>query len=107
MSRLPLPEEVSIADAIAFDAFTPEQKRVAMAGVAIHEYLETRITESEERARSEAYERGVADHATEVNDALHAGLDRLALLRQKFSTADSRYTELGEIVADLTKLVTP
>jgi hypothetical protein len=107
MNRLPLPEEVTVADAIAFDAFTPEQKRVAVAGVAIHEYLSDRIEEVQEAAQAAAYDEGYAARSAQIDAALHHGLDRLALLRQKFSTSDSRYTELGEIVADLTKLVTP
>jgi sulfur carrier protein ThiS len=107
MSRLPLPEEVTVADAIAFDAFTPEQKRIAVAGVALHEYVAEHILDAIEASRETVRENARAERSAEINDILHAGLDRLALLRQKFSTSDSRYTELGEIVADLTKLVTP
>jgi hypothetical protein len=107
MSRLPLPEEVTVADAIAFDAFTPEQKRIAVAGVAIHEYLADHISMRWKRHGRRVRENYARRARPQINDVLHAGLDRLALLRQKFSTSDSRYTELGEIVADLTKLVTP
>lgn len=107
MSRLPLPEEVSVADAIAFDAFTPEQKRIAIAGVAIHQYLEDHIETALESARSDAHDEGYAERGEQIAEGLHAALDKLALVRQKVATADSRYTELGEVIADLTKLVTP
>lgn len=106
-SRLPHPEEVSIADAIAFDNFTPEQKRVAIAGVAIHEWLQKRVEEEIEAAAANEFERGFAVCAEQNNATLHDALDRLQLLRQKISTADTRYTELGEIIADLSKSVTP
>jgi hypothetical protein len=107
MSRLPFPEEVSIADAMAFEAFTPEQKRIAVAGVAIHEYLKDRIEEEVESARFRADEEGFARGRGAIDEALHHALDRLALLRQKFSTSDTRYTELGAIIGDLSKLVQP
>lgn len=107
MSRLPLPEEVTVADAIAFDAFTPEQKRIAVAGVALHDYVAEHILDGIEDGIETACENARAERTAEINDALHAALDKLALLRQKIATADSRYTELGEIVADLAKLVTP
>lgn len=111
MTRLPFPEEVSLADAMAFDDFTPEQKRIAVAGVAIQEWLQDRMKDAEEDARLRGYEQGhvhgLAERRRVLDEPLHHILDRLALLRQKITTADSRYTELGEIIGDLTKLVVP
>lgn len=105
MSRLPYPEEISLADALAFDAFTPEQRRIAIAGVALHRHLEERIAEEIASATSDGFDVGYAKRTQELDEPLHLILDRLSLLRQQIATADTRYLELGEIIADLTKLV--
>lgn len=102
MSRLPYPEEVSVADAIAFEAFTDEQKRIAVAGIALHAYLRER----ESDARAEGFDAGVASvwaDSDVTGGALLADLsgvlDELQLFRQSIATADTRYSKLGEILA--------
>jgi hypothetical protein len=119
-ARLPFPEEVSIADALAFEQWPPEQRRIAIAGLA----LDAMLRERESEARREGFDAGkkagldeammtlshtsakaevagyIGAHATA---RLHELLDRLQLFRQQLATYDTRYNALGEILADFTK----
>jgi hypothetical protein len=111
MTRMPFPEEVSVADAMAFEAWPEEQKRVARAGIALGAY----IAERESEARKEGFDAGKAAGLAETNPhgalmlnvvgkpTMHELLDRLQLFRQHLATYDTRYNTLGEILADFAK----
>jgi hypothetical protein len=51
----PRTDDISLADALAFEAFTDEQKRIAFAGVAMHDVMEDKI----EEARREGFDDGI------------------------------------------------
>jgi hypothetical protein len=103
MTRMPFPEEVSVADAMAFESWSEEQKRIARAGIALGAY----IAERESEARKEGFDAGRASTGLMLNvvgkPVMHELLDRLQLFRQHLATYDTRYGTLGEILADFTK----
>lgn len=104
MSR-PRTDDISLADALAFDSFTPEQKRIAFAGVAIHDEMEDRI----ERARREAFDDGLAaaieDRNTRFADEINEQTDRLALAISMLPEGHSIGGELRDIRRKLDALV--
>lgn len=93
----------TVADAIEFDRWTPEQKRIARAGIAIEE----RITEERSKARSEGFDAGKAAGLAEASselkdkyeDVLAEAYTKLRLLIPRFAPADSRVDDLREITA--------
>lgn len=109
MSR-PRTDDISLADALAFDSFTPEQKRIAFAGVAMHDEMEDRI----ERARREGFDDGIEAGRREklgeeerdpLCDDLDEQINKLALAIPMLPTGHSVETELRDIRRALTTIV--
>lgn len=109
MSR-PRTDDISLADALAFDAFTPEQKRIAFAGVAMHDEIEDRV----ETARREGFDDGLAaarrehieeNERTDVCDALDEQVNKLALAIPMLPEGHSIGDELRDIRRVLTSIV--
>lgn len=109
---MPHPDSISLADALAFDAFTDEQKRIAFAGVALHDTIEARL----EDARREGFDDGHAaalDETRDVRDARDADLadriddqaNKLALAIPLLPLGHTADAELRAIRRALTDLV--
>lgn len=107
----------SIADAIEFDNWTDEQKRIARAGIEVERVWGTRISD----ARAEGYDAGLAaaraiderDNAGAVRkvtdkyeDVLADVWSRLRMLLPQFSQGDARAETLREITAVVDKGIT-
>jgi flagellar biosynthesis/type III secretory pathway protein FliH len=99
--------EGTIADAMAFDAWTPEQKRIARAGIVV----ETKIEKAREAAHHEGFEEGHALGEAEARrDAVNLYEDLLAdvwaklrLLIPQFAEHDTRLESLREVTEIVAK----
>lgn len=93
---------MSLADALAFEELDEATKRVAYAGVMLHE----RMDKAREEGRIEGFDAGRASIPfPKVSDAVHDVYERLLLFRQGINPNDTRYAQLGEIIADLGKAI--
>lgn len=94
-------DHLSLADALAFDSFTDEQKRIAYAGVELH----SRIEEKLEEARVAGFDEGRIAARENLADDIEEQANKLALAIPLLPTGHTAESELRMIRRALTDLV--
>ena len=102
-------DHLSLADALAFENFTDEQKRIAYAGVELH----ARMEQAREEGHREGYDQGKRDgHAEytfldkqQLADEIDEQANKLALAIPLLPTGHTAEAELRTIRRALTDIV--